>query len=45
MNALLEQLRALKEQYDHLPNELNRYRMVRLEQLIAQWAPEAGVIA
>jgi len=39
MNALLQQLRSLKEQYSHLPNELNRYRVVRQEQLIAQWAP------
>ncbi|MCP9857467.1 MULTISPECIES: hypothetical protein [unclassified Cyanobium] len=39
LNALLEQLRSLKEQYSDLPNELNRYRVVRHEQLIAQWAP------
>ena len=39
LNALLEQLHSLKEQYSHLPNELNRYRVVRQEQLIAQWAP------
>ena len=39
MNALLQQLRALNEQYSRLPNERNRYRVVRQEQLIAQWAP------
>jgi hypothetical protein len=39
LNALLEQLRSLNEQYSQLPNEINRYRVVRQEQLIAQWAP------
>ena len=39
MNALQQQLRSLNEQYSHVPNELNRYRVVRQEQLIAQWAP------
>ena len=43
MNALLQQLRCLNEQYIHLPNELNRYRVVRQEQLIAQWAPGFSV--
>jgi hypothetical protein len=43
MNALLEQLRSLNEQYNDLPNELNRYRVVRQEQLIAQWAPGVSV--
>ncbi len=43
MNALLEQLRSLNEQYSDLPNELNRYRVVRQEQLIAQWAPGVSV--
>ncbi|MBW4529103.1 MAG: hypothetical protein KME02_00305 [Aphanothece saxicola GSE-SYN-MK-01-06B] len=39
LNALLQQLRSLNEQYCQLPNEINRYRVVRQEQLIAQWAP------
>jgi hypothetical protein len=39
MTALLQQLHDLKEQYSDLPNELTRYRVVRQEQLIAQWAP------
>ncbi len=45
LNALLEQLRALNEQYSDLPNELNRYRVVRQEQLIAQWAPGFSLAA
>lgn len=45
MHALLQQLRSLNEQYSHLPNELNRYRVVRQEQLIAQWAPGVSVPA
>lgn len=43
MNALLQQLRSLNQQYNELPNELNRYRVVRQEQLIAQWAPGVRV--
>jgi hypothetical protein len=41
LNALQLQLRSLKEQYRRRPNELTRYRVVRQEQLIAQWAPAA----
>lgn len=40
LNALLLQLRSLKDRYRLMPNELNRYRLVRQEQLIAEWAPE-----
>jgi len=29
----------LRERYRQQPNELNRYQLVRWEQLIAQWAP------
>ena len=43
LNSLQQQLRSLKEQYRRLPNELNRYRVVRQEQLIAQWAPASAV--
>ncbi len=39
LNALLLQLRSLKDRYRLMPNELNRYRLVRQEQLIAEWAP------
>jgi hypothetical protein len=39
LNALQEQLRSLRDQYRSLPNEQTRYRLVRQEQLIAQWAP------
>jgi hypothetical protein len=39
LNALLEQLRSLNEQYSQFPNEINRYRVVRQERLIPQWAP------
>jgi hypothetical protein len=45
LNALLEQLRSLNEQYSQLPNEINRYRVVRQEQLIAQWAPDFSFAA
>jgi hypothetical protein len=41
LNALQEQLRNLRDQYRLLPNEQTRYRLVRQEQLIAQWAPTA----
>lgn len=44
MNSLQEELRFLREQYSRLPNELNRYRVVRQEQLIAQWAPAVAPI-
>jgi hypothetical protein len=44
LNALQQQLRSLKEQYSLFPNELNRYRVVRQEQLIAQWAPSLALV-
>lgn len=44
LHALQQQLRSFREQYSHLPNEINRYRVVRQEQLIAQWAPGVSVV-
>jgi hypothetical protein len=35
------QLTALRDQYLRSPNEQTRYQLVRIEQRIAQWAPEA----
>lgn len=39
LNALRQQLDALRRQYRQQPNEQSRYQLVRHEQLIAQWAP------
>jgi hypothetical protein len=41
LHALEAQLQALRDQYDHSPNEQTRYQLVRIEQLIVQWAPGA----
>jgi hypothetical protein len=38
--ALVSRLKLLRDQYQTHPSEQNRYRLVRQEQLIAQWAPE-----
>ena len=38
--ALDAQWRRLRDAYQQSPNELNRYQLTRLENLIAQWAPE-----
>ncbi len=38
--ALDAELEALQETYSREPNEHNRYQLVRLESLIAQWAPQ-----
>lgn len=43
LQALRQQLLALRQQYRIQPNEQSRYRLVRLEQLIAQWAPSLDV--
>lgn len=40
--SLKHRLDALREQYRQQPNDQSRYQLVRLEQLLAQWAP--GVI-
>ena len=39
LNALRQQLDALRQQYRARPDEHSRYQLVRHEQLIAQWAP------
>jgi hypothetical protein len=39
LNALRQQLAALRQQYCIQPDERTRYRLVRHEQLMAQWAP------
>jgi hypothetical protein len=42
LHSLEARLTALRQQYHRSPNEQTRYQLVRLEQLIAQWAPEAS---
>ena len=39
LNALEAQLRELRLRYEHHPSEHNRYRLVKLERLITEWAP------
>lgn len=39
--ALQAQLDQRREAYRLHPDELTRYEVVRIERLIAQWAPEA----
>lgn len=39
--ALQSELRSLRDAYLQQPDEQTRYRLVRLERLIAQWAPQA----
>jgi hypothetical protein len=36
-HSLIARLESLREQYRQHPSERNRYRLVRQEQLIAQW--------
>lgn len=36
-HSLVARLESLREQYRQHPSERNRYRLVRQEQLIAQW--------
>lgn len=38
--ALDAEREALQATYSREPNEHNRYQLVRLESLIAQWAPQ-----
>jgi len=38
--ALGAQLEHLRRAYDQEPSEHNRYHLVRLENLIQQWAPD-----
>lgn len=44
-HALEAELRSLREDYAHRPSEETRYRVVRMEQLIAQWARNQKVPA
>ena len=37
--SLDAELNHLRNAYSQQPNEQNRYQLVRLEQLINQWAP------
>jgi hypothetical protein len=41
LTSLTRRLGDLRETYRHEPNEHTRYQLVRYEQLIAQWAPDA----
>ncbi|MCP9796292.1 MULTISPECIES: hypothetical protein [Cyanophyceae] len=36
-HSLMARLESLRDQYRQHPSERNRYRLVRQEQLIAQW--------
>ncbi len=44
-HALEAELRSLREDYKRCPGEETRYRVVRMEQLIAQWARNQQVPA
>jgi hypothetical protein len=44
-HALEAELRSLREDYQRRPSEETRYRVVRMEQLIAQWARDQPVPA
>jgi hypothetical protein len=39
LHSLEVQLKSLRDQYQAQPSEMNRYALVRQEQLLAQWAP------
>ena len=41
--ALDAEREALQATYSREPNEHNRYQLVRLETLIAQWAPQRAL--
>jgi hypothetical protein len=43
--SLKHRLDALRDQYQRDPNDQSRYQLVRLEQLLAQWAPDAVLIS
>jgi len=36
-HAMIARLESFRDLYRHHPSERNRYRLVRQEQLIAQW--------
>jgi hypothetical protein len=40
LQALDAERETLERAYRQQPNELTRYQLVRLESLIAQWAPQ-----
>jgi len=42
--SLDAELSSLRSAYSEQPNEQTRYQLVRLEQLIHQWAPGHGSI-
>jgi len=42
-HSLVSRLESLKEQYRHHPCERSRYRLVRQEQLMAQWVEAPDV--
>jgi len=42
--SLDAELSSLRSAYSEQPNEQTRYQLVRLEQLIQQWAPGHGSI-
>ncbi len=42
-HSLVSRLESLREQYRHHPCERNRYRLVRQEQLIAQWVQSSDL--
>ncbi|MFO7629536.1 MAG: hypothetical protein R6W06_08490 [Prochlorococcaceae cyanobacterium] len=45
LNSLDSELQELRRQYASQPNELTRYQLVRLEQLICQWVPSRAAAA
>ena len=44
-HSLVARLESLREQYRQHPSERNRYRLVRQEQLIAQWVAASDLPA
>ncbi len=44
LTALKLRLDSLRRDYLSQPNEQSRYQLVRMEQLIAQWAPGGAAL-
>jgi hypothetical protein len=44
LTALMLELASLRRLYQSEPNEQSRYQLVRMEQLIAEWAPDGPVL-
>lgn len=42
-HSLVTRLESLRDQYRRHPSETSRYRLVRQEQLIAQWVQSSDV--